>query len=47
MAGSKVVHCSLHDYHHEARDFDSALIEFKSKYCHRALTGHRAERLEI
>jgi hypothetical protein len=33
MAGSKVVHCALHNYHHEARDFDSALTEFKSKYC--------------
>jgi hypothetical protein len=33
MAGSKVVHCSLHNYHHEARDLDSALAEFKSKYC--------------
>jgi hypothetical protein len=33
MAGSKVFHCSLHDYHHEARDFDSGLIEFKAKYC--------------
>ena len=33
MAGSKVVHCSLHEYHREARDFDSALVEFKAKYC--------------
>jgi hypothetical protein len=33
MAASKIVHCSLHDYHHEARDFDSAFAEFKSKYC--------------
>jgi hypothetical protein len=33
MAGSKVLHCALHNYHHEARDFDSALTEFKSKYC--------------
>lgn len=33
MAGSKIVHCALHNYHLEARDFDSALAEFKSKYC--------------
>jgi len=33
MAGSKVVHCALHNYHYEARDFDSALGEFKLKYC--------------
>lgn len=33
MAGSKILHCALHDYHHEARDFDSGLAEFKSKYC--------------
>jgi hypothetical protein len=33
MAGSKVVHCSLHDYHLEAKDFDSALAAFKAKYC--------------
>jgi hypothetical protein len=33
MAGSKIIHCSLHDYHLEARDFDSALSEFKSKFC--------------
>lgn len=33
MAGSKVVHCALHNYHIEAKDFDSALGEFKSKYC--------------
>jgi hypothetical protein len=33
MAGSKVVHCSLYDYHFEAKDFDSALTEFKAKHC--------------
>jgi len=33
MAGSKVVHCALHDYHYEAKDFDSALAEFKSRHC--------------
>ncbi len=33
MAGSKIIHCALHGYHHEARDFDSALAEFKLKHC--------------
>jgi hypothetical protein len=33
MAGSKIIHCALHDYHHEARDFDSTLAEFKLKHC--------------
>jgi len=33
MAASKVLHCALHDYHLEARDLDSGLTEFKSKYC--------------
>jgi hypothetical protein len=33
MAGSKILHCALHNYHLEARDLDSALAEFKSKYC--------------
>jgi hypothetical protein len=33
MAGSKVVHCALHDYHFEAKDFDAALAEFKSRRC--------------
>ena len=33
MAGSKILHCALHNYHHEAKDFDSALAEFRSKYC--------------
>jgi len=33
MAGSKILHCALYNYHHEAKDFDLALAEFKSKYC--------------
>jgi hypothetical protein len=33
MAGSKILHCALHNYHHETKDFDSALAEFKSRYC--------------
>jgi hypothetical protein len=33
MAGSKIVHCSLHNYHIEGRDFDSAQADFKSRYC--------------
>jgi hypothetical protein len=33
MAGSKILHCALHNYHHEAKDFDSALSGFGSKYC--------------
>jgi hypothetical protein len=33
MAGAKIVHCSLHDFHIESRDFDSALVKFKGKYC--------------
>jgi hypothetical protein len=32
-AGSKIVHCTLHNYHHEAKDLDSAFVEFKSRYC--------------
>jgi len=32
-AGSKIIHCVLHNYHVEAKDLDSALAEFKSKYC--------------
>jgi len=31
MAGSKILHCAIHEYHHEAKDFDSAFAEFKSK----------------
>jgi hypothetical protein len=33
MAGSKIVHCSLHDYHLEGRDFDSVLAAFKLQHC--------------
>jgi hypothetical protein len=33
MAGSKIIHCALHAYHIEAKDLDSGLAEFKSKYC--------------
>jgi hypothetical protein len=33
MAGSKMIHCSLHDYHLEGRDFDSALAAFKLRHC--------------
>lgn len=32
-AGSKVVHCTLHDYHFEGRDQDAAYAEFKRTYC--------------
>jgi hypothetical protein len=32
-AGSKVVHCTLHDYHLEGKDLDSAYIEFKKRHC--------------
>lgn len=32
-AGSKVVHCTKHNYHYEARDLDSAFAEFRSRYC--------------
>lgn len=32
-AGSKIIHCSLHNYHREARDLDSAFSEFNSQYC--------------
>jgi hypothetical protein len=32
-AGSKVVHCTLHDYHREGRDLDSAYAPFKASYC--------------
>jgi hypothetical protein len=33
MAGSKLIHCSLYDYHLEGRDFDSALAAFKLRHC--------------
>ncbi len=32
-AGSKVVHCTLHDYHVEGVDLDSAYADFKMKHC--------------
>jgi hypothetical protein len=32
-AGSKVVHCTLHDYHVEERDLDSAYSEFRRLHC--------------
>jgi hypothetical protein len=32
-AGSKVVHCTLHDYHTEERDLDSAYSEFRRQHC--------------
>jgi hypothetical protein len=32
-AGSKVVHCTLHNYHVEGRDQDAAFAEFKRTYC--------------
>jgi hypothetical protein len=32
-AGSKVVHCTLHNYHNEGRELDAAYGEFKRSYC--------------
>jgi hypothetical protein len=32
-AGSKVVHCTLHNFHVEAREQDTAFAEFKHTYC--------------
>jgi hypothetical protein len=32
-AGSKVVHCTLHDYHVEGKEQETAYSEFKKKYC--------------
>jgi hypothetical protein len=32
-AGSKVVHCTLHNYHQEGRDLDSAYKEFRRSHC--------------
>jgi hypothetical protein len=32
-AGSKVIHCTLHDYHVEGKDLDSAYAEFKARHC--------------
>jgi hypothetical protein len=33
VANSKVVHCSLHDFHVEGRELDTAYAEFKEKHC--------------
>ena len=33
MAGSKVVHCTLHDYHVEGKELDTAYEEFKRAHC--------------
>lgn len=32
-AGSKVVHCTLHNYHQESRDLDSAYEAFRRSHC--------------
>lgn len=32
-AGSKVIHCTLHNYHVEGKKQDAAYAEFKRKYC--------------
>ncbi len=32
-AGSKVIHCVLHDYHSEGREQDTVYEEFKRSYC--------------
>jgi len=32
-AGSKVIHCTLHDYHAEGRDLDTAYADFKRLHC--------------
>ena len=32
-AGSKVVHCTLHNFHVEGREQDTAYAEFKRTYC--------------
>jgi hypothetical protein len=32
-AGSKIIHCALHNYHHEARGIDSAFAEFRLQHC--------------
>jgi len=32
-ASSKVVHCTLHDFHVEGKDLDSAYDEFKRRHC--------------
>ena len=32
-AASKVIHCTLHNYHVEGKDLDSAYAEFKRRHC--------------
>lgn len=32
-AGSKVIHCTLHDYHVEGKDLDTAYSEFRQLHC--------------
>jgi len=32
-AGSKVIHCTMHDYHVEGRELNSAYTEFKRVHC--------------
>jgi hypothetical protein len=32
-AGSKVIHCALHNFHLEGKEQDAAHAEFKQKYC--------------
>lgn len=32
-AGSKVIHCTMHNYHVEGKDLDSAYAEFKRRHC--------------
>jgi Domain of unknown function (DUF4365) len=32
-AGSKVIHCTLHNHHVEGKDLDSAYAEFKRRHC--------------
>ncbi|QHN04776.1 DUF4365 domain-containing protein [Granulicella sp. WH15] len=33
MAASKVVHCTLHDYHYEDKELDIAYAKFRADYC--------------
>jgi hypothetical protein len=33
MASSKVLHCTLHDFHIEGKELDATFAEFKAKYC--------------
>ena len=32
-AGSKVIHCTLHNYHVEGKDIDSAYADFRKRHC--------------